>query len=104
MHPSIAAKKAEIIGLCREYHVRYLAVFGSAARADDFDTETSDADFLIEFEAGNATPSLRAFFEFRDALAATLNRPVDLVDSSNIENPYLLKQINQDRESIYEKR
>lgn len=102
MHPSIEAKKTEIIELCREYHVRSLAVFGSAARADDFDTEISDADFLIEFKTESTTPSLRTFFGLRDALATILNRSVDLVDPSNIENPYLLKQINQDRESIYE--
>lgn len=104
MHPSIEAKKAEIVELCREYHVRSLAVFGFAARADDFDTETSDADFLIEFETSSVTPSLRTFFGLRDDLAAILNRSVDLVDPSNIENPYLLNQINQDRESVYEKR
>ena len=102
MHSSIEAKKTEIVELCREYHVRSLAVFGSAARADDFDPETSDADFLIEFKADSATQSLRTFFGLRDALVAILNRSVDLVDPSNIENPYLLKQINQDRESIYE--
>jgi len=87
-----------------DYQLRPFAVFGFVARADDFDTETSDADFLIEFKADSATPSLRTFFGLRDALATILNRSVDLVDPSNIENPYLLKKINQDRESIYEKR
>jgi hypothetical protein len=48
MHPLIQEKRADIAALCRRYRVRHLEVFGSAARGDDFDLASSDADFLVE--------------------------------------------------------
>lgn len=50
MHPLIAAQRAEISRICRHHRIRRLEVFGSAARATDFNPATSDADFLVEFE------------------------------------------------------
>ena len=47
MHPAIAQHRADISAICQRYQIRRLEVFGSAARADDFDTEHSDADFLV---------------------------------------------------------
>ena len=40
---------AEIAEICRRYRVTRLEVFGSVARGTDFDTETSDVDFLVEY-------------------------------------------------------
>jgi predicted nucleotidyltransferase len=45
----IDAKREEIQDLCRRYQVRRLELFGSAV-SDRFDPETSDRDFLVEFE------------------------------------------------------
>ena len=50
MHAAIADKREELAELCRQYDVARLEVFGSAARGTDFDPETSDADFLVEFD------------------------------------------------------
>ena len=41
-------QRRELADLCREYRVRRLDVFGSAARGD-FDEESSDVDLLVEF-------------------------------------------------------
>lgn len=102
MHPLIQAKQAEIVDLCRRYQVRSLAVFGSAARAGDFMSDSSDADFLIEFFPDSGLSPLRAYFGLRDALAKLLGRSVDLVDPASIQNPYFLKQVQQEREAVYE--
>jgi predicted nucleotidyltransferase len=51
MHPQIQQHQTALAELCRRYHVRRLEVFGSAARGYDFDPFSSDADFLVEFEA-----------------------------------------------------
>jgi uncharacterized protein len=37
MLPLIAERRSDIAALCRRFGVRRLAVFGSAARGDDFD-------------------------------------------------------------------
>ena len=75
-------------------------MFGSAARAQDFDPEHSDADFLVEF-APDAQPGLDTFFGAKAALEALLSRGVDLVELGAVRNPYVLASINRNREAIY---
>ena len=61
MHPAIAQHRASIAAICLRYRISRLEVFGSAARADDFDPASSDADFLVEF-AKDAQPDLHSFY------------------------------------------
>ncbi|MBC7223918.1 MAG: nucleotidyltransferase domain-containing protein, partial [Anaerolineae bacterium] len=51
----IDVPREQIAEFCQRNHIRRLAVFGSALRAD-FD-ESSDIDILVEFEPGH-TPGL----------------------------------------------
>lgn len=55
MHPAIAQHRSGISAICQSYRISRLEVFGSAARADDFNPASSDADFLVEF-ASDAHP------------------------------------------------
>jgi len=100
MHPAIAQHRSGISAICRRYHIKRLEVFGSAARADDFDPVSSDADFLIEF-APDVQPGLDTFFGAKAALEALLGRSVDLVEPGAVRNPYVLANINRNREAIY---
>ena len=101
MHSSILEKRTEIAELCVRFDVRRLEVFGSAARGADFDIKHSDADFLVEFEQGSRIGPLEAFFDLQAGLALALGRPVDLVESCAVKNPYLRQSINSAREVIY---
>lgn len=101
MHTAIADKQEDIAVICRQYDVVRLEVFGSAARGTDFDPEASDADFLVEFSRRGGPASLDQYFDFRDALCRTLERPVDLIETGAIRNPYLQEAINRSRELIY---
>lgn len=83
MIADIASHREELRELCRRFHVRRLDVFGSAARAADFDPARSDLDFLVEFAA--ESDDLARFVDFKDALESLLARPVDLVDRKAIE-------------------
>lgn len=83
MHATIAEQQERLKDLCRRFGVARLDVFGSAARGADFNTTTSDADFLVEF--ATSQDDLARFLEFRRALEALLARPVDLVDRKAIE-------------------
>ena len=78
MHRLIQEKIADIAALCRRYHVRSLAVFGSAARGESFDPTRSDVDFLVEFEASTDLSPLEEFFGLQTDLSRLLERPVDL--------------------------
>lgn len=100
MHATIAQHRAGIAAICRRFGVRRLDVFGSAARAEDFDPVRSDVDFLVEFTPG-ATGGLQAFFGAKAALEQLLGRPVDLLEPDAVRNPYLLASINRHREPVY---
>ena len=102
MHAAIADKKEELVELCRHHKVVRLEVFGSGARGDDFDPQTSDVDFLVEFGPENGRTPLHQYFNFAEALRQTLGRSVDLVESDAIQNPYLRAAIDRSRELIYE--
>lgn len=101
MHSAIADKKEELAAVCRHYGVTRLEVFGSAARTTDFDPQTSDADFLVEFDPGAGLTPFDQFFGFAEALSMTLARTVDLVEPAAINNPYLRAAINRSRELVY---
>ena len=100
MHPAIAQHRPAIAAICQRYGIRRLEVFGSAARADDFDPAHSDADFLVEFAAG-VQPGLNAIFDAKAGLEALLGRGVDLVEPGAVRNPYVLANINRHREAVY---
>jgi predicted nucleotidyltransferase len=82
MHPLIHEHRNAIAELCQRYRVQRLEVFGSAARGTDFDPETSDADFLVEFSTASDSPSLKAFFGLQTDLSKVLGRTVDLAEAS----------------------
>ncbi len=80
--------------LCRRYHVRKLALFGSALR-DDFRPD-SDVDVLVEFEPGRV-PGL-AFFRLQDELSRLIGRPVDLHTPAFLSRHFRDKVLREARE------
>ena len=100
MHPAIAQHRSCIAAICQRYGIRRLEVFGSAARANDFDLAHSDADFLVEFASG-VQPGLNAIFGAKADLEALLGRGVDLVEPGAVRNPYVLANINRHHEIIF---
>lgn len=101
MHALIEQYRDQIADICCRFAVRRLDVFGSAARGTDFNPETSDADFLVEFVPDNSMPFLTRFFGLSEALAEVLGRPVDLVEPLAIRNPYVRASIDRAREVVY---
>lgn len=99
MHISIAQAREALATLCRRHHIARLEVFGSAARGDDFRPK-SDADLLVAFE-----PGFRVGLDEWDAVKrdfeALLGRHVDLVEAGAVRNPFVLRQIDQERELLY---
>jgi len=100
VHPAIAQHRSGISAICQRYGISRLEVFGSAARADDFNPASSDADFLVEF-APDVQPGLDVFFGAKAALEQLLGRGVDLVEPGAVRNPYVLASINRNREAVY---
>lgn len=101
MHACITEKREELAELCQQCGVVRLEIFGSAARATDFDPDTSGADFLVEFDANSMIGPFEQFFGLAEESRETLGRPVDLVETRAIQNPCLRVAIDKSREFVY---
>ena len=104
MHRLIADKKEEIAEVCSKYDVVKLEIYGSAARGTDFDPDTSDADFLVEYNPPLLPGLFKRYFGMISDLEDVLDRNVDLTRKGVITNPYLKVSIEEDCEVIYETR
>ena len=100
MHPLVEKNRSELERLCERYHVRRFELFGSAA-TQAFDQDSSDLDFLVEFEDLEPVPYADAYFGLLEDLSSLFQRPVDLVVLSAIKNPYFLRGIEQSRTLLY---
>ena len=100
MHELVRAKQHEIGELCRRLGVRRLDLFGSAV-GSSFDVESSDVDVLVEFEAGPGFDHFGAFFALKEGLERILGRPVDVVTTTSIRNPYFRQQVMASKETPY---
>jgi predicted nucleotidyltransferase len=100
MHEAIAQHAHAISGICQRFHIKRLEVFGSAARAADFNPSQSDVDFLVEFASGPER-GFRNFLAAKAALESELGRKVDLIEDGSIKNPFVLAAINAGKEPLY---
>jgi predicted nucleotidyltransferase len=89
-----------IADLCRRYRVRRLELFGSAA-SGRFDFEHSDLDFLVDFQPLTEGQYADAYFGLLADLESLCSRPVDLVMTGAIRNPYFLEAIEPTRTLLY---
>lgn len=72
--PGLDISTDRLAEICRRYHVREMALFGSGARGQL--RPDSDLDILVEFAP--ATPIGWSLFDLQDELTALFGRPVDL--------------------------
>jgi predicted nucleotidyltransferase len=85
-----------LAAICGRYHIRELAVFGSAARGDM--RPDSDVDILVEFEPG-AHPGL-GFFRLEEELSELFGRRVDLGRKSLLK-PLVRPSVLRDAVVLY---
>ena len=98
MTSPLDGKEKPLEELCRRYQVRRLSLFGSSLRAD-FDPDRSDLDFLVEFdEPPDGRP---ANFGLMKALRDLFGRPIDLVDSDAIRNPWFRRSVEESRQVLF---
>ena len=86
----------QIAELCRQHHIRRLALFGSIL-SDEFRPD-SDVDVLVEFEPGK-TPGL-VFFGIEAELTDLIGRRVDL-NTANSLSRYFREEILAEAKTIY---
>jgi hypothetical protein len=86
--------------LCRQFHVLRLDIFGSAANGS-FNQLHSDLDFLVSFEPSSPADHYERYFGLLESLEVLFNRPIDLLESEAVRNPYLLQSIVETRVLLY---
>lgn len=74
-------------------------MFGSVARAHNFDARSSDADFLVEFDA-DMPVGLDAVFGTKADLQKLPGRGLGLVQPGDLRKPFVRARINLSRESV----
>lgn len=104
MLPLLMNRQYEFAKLCRTYQVKRLEIFGSAAD-DTFDPQTSDLDFLVEYEPTvDLGPWMDRYFQFQEELSLLLGKKVDLMETSALKNPFFIQEVNRTRIVLYERK
>lgn len=93
------SKLPAIRELCARHHVRSLSAFGSVIRGD-FGPD-SDVDLLVDFASMDSANSFRRFFDFKEELELLLKRPVDLITSGSICNPFFRSEVDSTKAILY---
>ncbi len=80
----IEQRREQIEALCREHKLARLLVFGSVLR-DDFNPETSDIDFLVDFKPEGHKGGLWEYTELKMAFEALFGRKVDVIPERGLK-------------------
>ena len=99
MIQTIETKREALDGLCLQYHVRSLEVFGSAATGNL--REDSDLDFLVEFLTVDSMSLADQYFGLLEALERLFGRRVDLLTRRSLRNPYFVNSVEKTRQVLY---
>jgi predicted nucleotidyltransferase len=86
--------------ICRQYRVKRLELFGSAAAGRDRSAE-SDLDFVVQFEPVPMGEYADTYFGLREALERLYGRQIDLVVESAIRNPYFRESVERTKTLLY---
>ena len=93
-------KRHAIEQACARFGVARLEAFGSALR-EDFKSDESDLDLLVELKPMEPYARVEAYFGIRDELRALFGREVDLVMVEAVKNPYLSREIERTKQLVY---
>jgi predicted nucleotidyltransferase len=100
MNESIIQYAQAIVLLCKEHHVEYIALFGSAAT--NMMHPNSDIDLLVRFSNYlDVLDYADNYFSLKEKLENLLGKKVDLVSQKSLKNPVLIENIDQSKVVLY---
>ena len=100
MHSIVKDKHDNIVDICIRRNVRMLALFGSAT-GEEFNPDTSDMDFVVEFDTMQPSDRADCYFGLLEDLESLFGIPVDLVEASTIKNPYFKEAVEESMVRVY---
>jgi len=92
-------KRKSIKRLCSENKVISLFAFGSAVRNEL--KENSDIDLLVDIEGTDPFEYTDHYFNLLEQLEKLLQRPIDLLETRALKNPFLKAEIDRTKVAIY---
>ena len=92
--------ESRVAQLCRDLSVRELRLFGSAA-TDKFDASRSNVDVVVDFVDGDKPGIADRYMALAEGLEEIFNRPVDLVTTRSIRNPFFRRAVDQLSHVLY---
>ena len=99
--PAVEEKLPEVRALCEKYRVKRLTLFGSAVKGT-FDPETSDLDFVVEFEwHPDPLERGRRWTDLWEDLKDVFDRKIDLIVASTIKSDYIARSIEAAHVELY---
>ncbi len=90
-----------IFALCKQHKVDELFIFGSILNQNF--NETSDVDFLVQFENIGILDYFDNYMDFKEKLEGLFGRPVDLLENQAIRNPIFRKVLDREKRLVYER-
>ena len=100
MHPAVETRLGDVRALCVRFHVRRLALFGSAAKEPQ-PAEPKDYDLLVEFDSLTPAQHAGSYFGLLEELEALFEAPVDLVEPGAIRNPIFKQAVEATQVPLY---
>ena len=91
--------EGDIKVLCKQNRVRSLYVFGSVL-TDKFN-DKSDIDLLVDIDSNDPLDYADYYFNLKFALQELFKRPIDLLESKAMKNPYIIRNIDRSKFLIY---
>lgn len=92
--------ESRVVQLCRDLSVRELRLFGSAA-TDKFVDTRSDVDVVVDFVDGDKPGIADRYIALAEGLEEIFSRPVDLVTTRSIRNPFFRRAVDQLSHVLY---
>ena len=99
MTPFLEQHREPLRRLCTAAGVKRLAAFGSVVRSDF--RPDSDVDLLIEFADVDSPGYSDRFMQFAEEAEKILGRPVDLLTTVSLRNPYLRRRVEHEAVEIH---
>ena len=91
----------EISDLCAKNKVKSLYVFGSVL-SEKF-SDQSDIDLIVDIDISDPFDYADSYFNLKFALQDLLERPIDLLESRALKNPYIRQNIDRSKSLVYAK-
>jgi len=82
----------QVAALCRRTGARRLRLF---------EPESSDLDFVVEFDALAPAEYADSYFALKEGLEMLFGRRVDLVTAASIRNPYFRERVEAESQTVY---